>query len=199
MKESTKKVVIVIVILLVIGLVIFLVTRKKEGYQSTSLIDCKENCLNIYPNDWESWERQTCMTRCNMTDKDKVMSNGIRPSVDWINDFNLCVTQQCGVIDCAQKCDSMFVKPIKPSRESFTADEDYYQALNIYNEEMKIFMEKRGECFFNCEDEVSGGCKKKCCVDAKLCNFLKTDREKANCKNSCEMVGKMKMIEIKKM
>jgi hypothetical protein len=194
---NTKNIIIGIVVATLIIGAFFLLTKKQEGYQSTNLLDCQENCLNTYPNDWESWERQLCMTRCRMTDKEKLMN--ISPSIDtWINDMNLCVEKQCGVNDCAQKCDSMFIKPVKPRREEFTADEDYYQALAIYDQEMAKFLQQRQECFVDCEDEVSSKCKKKCCIDAKLCNFLKTDREKETCKMSCDMVG-MKMKKMKKM
>jgi hypothetical protein len=186
---NSKSIIIILISIAVIAFLFFLLTRKKEGYQSTSLLDCQNNCLLTYPNDWESWERQMCMTRCRMTDKEKLMN--ITPSVTtWIEDMNLCVAQQCGVNDCAQKCDSMFIKPVKPLREQFTADEDYYQALKIYDQEMAKFLQQRHECFIECDDEVSGKCKKKCCTDAKLCNFLKTDREKEMCKLSCDMVGK---------
>jgi len=189
--NKVKKVLIVILILSVVGLSIYFLTKKKENYQTTSLSDCDRVCLNTYPNDWENFERNMCQTRCRMNDRQKMMS-GNNNKNNWIDDMNLCIDQKCNVEKCYNNCDITVIKPVKPERGAFVSDEEFYIELDKYKIQYGDYLEQREQCYIKCSNDVSGECREKCCVDAKLCDQMKNEKEKSNCKMSCHISSKMK-------
>lgn len=191
MDTKLKKVLIAILVVATSGLVIYLLTKKKENYQSTSLSDCDRVCLNTYPNDWEGWERNMCQTRCRMNDRQKMMSGNNRQG--WIDDMNLCIDQKCNIEKCYNNCDTSIMKPIKPDRGAFTSDEDFYIELDKYKLQYADYLEQREQCYISCGNDVSGECRKNCCKSAKLCDQMKNEKEKENCNMGCDQVSKRKM------
>jgi hypothetical protein len=180
-------VIVLIGVLVVISLVLLLNPKKPKTFKSRfdELDNCHDICFEKFPfNDRDSVEnRQQCMTECLPDLMNKNMSNS-----NWVDKFNMCVDQRCNLEKCYNVCDVSIIPPMKPERSSYTADEDFYEALDKWEINYANYLESREKCYNDCNVDLSGPCRQKCCENAKMCDSMDT-KKMESCKDSCRQVS----------
>lgn len=187
----------IIIVLLLAGVVtILLVKSNKKTFRVTRHDErsaCKDKCFKQFPHQLDYDDRQQCMSECLKDEELMVKYKSLSPN--WIDKFNNCVNQQCNVEQCYNSCDTTIIPPIKPERAGYLSDEDFYNALDEWTIAYANYLQNRENCYNSCDNGTSGECRKECCINAKMCNDMKSGKE--SCINSCKQVSfkpKCKMV-----
>lgn len=186
MDKSLKIFIIVVILLAILATVLLSVFLKKpkesfsnwdkdksfKGSRYDELESAQEYCFKKFPHQWEHTDRQNCIT--------EFLNNGN-------NNFVSCSDQKHNLKNCYITCNTNIRAPIKPERSGYLHDEDFYNALNEWEQLLvPAYKIAKSKCVKECNGGVDGECKKRWCEDSKGCNSMNEKQDKMNCKKSCE-------------
>lgn len=116
-------------------------------------------------------------------------NNNFYPSRE-ANNFISCADQKHNLKQCYNICITNIRAPIKPERSGFLSNEDFYNALNEWEQLlMSGYKIAKNRCVVKCNEGPDRECKKKWCEDSKMCNSMNEEQDKMNCKKSCEDIA----------
>lgn len=191
MDKSLKIFIIIVILLAILATVLLSIYNKPKtfkGKRYDALEMAQEYCFKQFPHQYDYDDRQVCMTEF-LKNQDLMMKYNTA-NINWIDKFTTCIDQNCNLEKCFNACDMTILPPVKPERSGFVYNEDFYNALNEWEQIlMPAYKIAKNKCLSECDKDMSGTCRKKCCEDAKMCDTMNGEKDKKNCKKSCENVS----------